>query len=250
LYANTWATALGHLPDDAQARVVGLLGLDVRHGSYSEVHPVYALALKEPAPRGIERWLFFARNGGTEGGCSDNTIHPFAARNGRLTLQLPFPAGSGQPFTEGSYSFSNFPGERKPSVTRTGTDQVSVTITLPSPPNHVVVAGELDLETSSNAAPKVLARRRLARSVPAILLDVRANPSEPEDLARSLVLLLPPGQRAAGLISQVTSPNLPRMTVVQACNRFKPWAQSPQAASHPTQVHLVQQICIKAHEPF
>jgi hypothetical protein len=249
-YADAWANSLTTLPAATDARVVGLVGLDVRHGSYSEVHPVYALALRESAPPGVERWLILARNGGTEGGCSDNTDHPFAPSDGRITMQLPFPGELRKPLTAGSYFYANF--VKKPSVTvmRSSVNQVDITITLPPLGRYEVVAGELDLETSSSAALQNLARRPLARSAPTLLLSVPPGLAEPEDVARSLALLLPPSKRTAAFVVRVARPTAPRMNAIEACNYFRRFLNSPEAKAHPAQVQLVLKICENARKRF
>jgi len=57
------------------AVVTGVLGIDGVHGGYSEIHPVFALAVLDSSVKsgdGVdETWQFFIRNSGTEGGCSN-----------------------------------------------------------------------------------------------------------------------------------------------------------------------------------
>jgi|GEM_PF-6912224 len=68
----SWKSGRDYL-GDADGYAVGLLGLDCTHGCASELHPLYAIALRPGSPfEGTgERWVFFARNSGTEGFCSN-----------------------------------------------------------------------------------------------------------------------------------------------------------------------------------
>jgi hypothetical protein len=78
---------------------VGLMGLDTVHNGYSELHPVYALAIEiEPSEiksKVITKWLIFARNRGDQGDCSTHD-HPLVCNDNNpveeLTLFLPAPA--------------------------------------------------------------------------------------------------------------------------------------------------------------
>lgn len=56
--------------------VIGVLGLDGVHGGFTEIHPLYAMAVRleqNPIPgMVVEKWAFFLRNFGDEGMCSEN----------------------------------------------------------------------------------------------------------------------------------------------------------------------------------
>ena len=59
------------------AIVIGLMGLDSEHGAYSELHPVYGLAINintDAGHVGTDDWVFIARNYGNEGYCSDGNM--------------------------------------------------------------------------------------------------------------------------------------------------------------------------------
>lgn len=55
-----------------QAIVTGLVGLDSEHGAYTELHPVYAMAIHMNSDPNNDQWAFFARNWGDEGFCSQD----------------------------------------------------------------------------------------------------------------------------------------------------------------------------------
>jgi hypothetical protein len=80
------------------AIVTGLLGLDVQHDGHSELHPIYAMALRTtesptlgPNPN-RDCWAMFARNWGNEGFCS-NHDHPQPDLK-HITFHLPQPTGA------------------------------------------------------------------------------------------------------------------------------------------------------------
>jgi hypothetical protein len=57
------------------AIVIGLLGFDCVHGCHTELHPVYALAVRLSEEPDSEHWAIMIRNWGDEGWCSLNE-HP------------------------------------------------------------------------------------------------------------------------------------------------------------------------------
>ncbi len=58
--------------NNKEAIVTGLIGLDSEHGAYSELHPVYAMAIHLNKDANDDQWAFFARNWGDEGYCSQD----------------------------------------------------------------------------------------------------------------------------------------------------------------------------------
>lgn len=62
---------------NAPVIAIGLMGLDSEHGAYSELHPVYGLAIhikSDDGHVGTDDWVFMARNYGNEGYCSDGNM--------------------------------------------------------------------------------------------------------------------------------------------------------------------------------
>ncbi len=62
---------------DSPAIVIGLFGLDSEHGAYSELHPVYGMAIRTNSDAGhvgTDDWVFLARNWGNEGYCADGDM--------------------------------------------------------------------------------------------------------------------------------------------------------------------------------
>jgi hypothetical protein len=80
--------------------VTGLMGIDGVHKGYSELHPVFAMAVEAvwnlPAGGGAdETWAFFIRNSGNEGSCAHETHNwPSAMGDWTYSIQLPWPEGA------------------------------------------------------------------------------------------------------------------------------------------------------------
>jgi hypothetical protein len=82
-----------------RAVVFGLMGLDSEHDIYSELHPVYAIAIEINPDHRDNTWILFARNIGNEGNCS-SLDHPLTRSPQDNTLLesikllIPPPPGS------------------------------------------------------------------------------------------------------------------------------------------------------------
>jgi len=64
--------APGGMVDNHRAIVIGLMGLDSEHGGYSELHPVYGMAILLSDSPAESTWALLARNWGDEGFCSQD----------------------------------------------------------------------------------------------------------------------------------------------------------------------------------
>lgn len=90
------------------AIVTGLFGLDAEHESYTELHPVYALAIRtgcarQPDAEGVYRdtWMIFVRNWGSEGFCSGwDTYHKLNLPQGVYTFRFRLPGATSAGFVE------------------------------------------------------------------------------------------------------------------------------------------------------
>lgn len=78
--------------------VTGLFGVDGVHGGYSELHPVFAIALRTEVDQvndgSEEKWVFFLRNFGNEGECSSNTHVWPNVLNNEYFIQVPWWPGA------------------------------------------------------------------------------------------------------------------------------------------------------------
>lgn len=71
------------------AIATGLLGLDTEHNYHTELHPLYALAVRSSILGPSEAWGIFVRNNGNEGMCSSHK-HPVTFPNNTYTFHLPW----------------------------------------------------------------------------------------------------------------------------------------------------------------
>ncbi|MGB6632008.1 MAG: hypothetical protein WBE52_12285, partial [Terriglobales bacterium] len=78
--------------------VTGTIGIDGVHGGYAESHAVFAIALRTQANQvndGVqETWVFFLRNTGGEGQCSEETQSWPSFLNNEYFIQLPWWPGA------------------------------------------------------------------------------------------------------------------------------------------------------------
>jgi hypothetical protein len=84
--------APGAMIDGKEAIVLGLLGLDSEHGAYSELHPVYGMAIHVKDDPADDTWALLVRNWGDEGFCSQDEM---AVPLSTLSLFLPRPGATG-----------------------------------------------------------------------------------------------------------------------------------------------------------
>ena len=96
--------------DGRRAVILGLVGLDSEHTGYSELHPVYVLAVEVDPNPDDNVWLVFARNRGTQGFCSQED-HPLPLDEVRILI--PKPPGAqlgGVEFAPGTQFSTNLEG--------------------------------------------------------------------------------------------------------------------------------------------
>jgi len=141
----------GRLIYNKNAIVIGLVGLDCGHadGNYwTELHPVYAMAIHTRSDPNDDVWAVFARNFGNEGYCSQGVILLNVPED-RVTLNLPAPEGG--PWTLAEIPFGPGLSELKYSHSGMGFSHaerpggVTVTFTLRPPSDGSLAEGELHL---------------------------------------------------------------------------------------------------------
>jgi len=209
--------SLAHsLMDTKEAVVIGLLGLDRVHGSHSEIHPVFALAIHVNPDPLDDTWAIFARNYGNEGWCSDN-MHYSNFNN--VTLRLPRPgsvAATDQPTLGlGTQFFANTPAVTGYEVFTAPNQDTFITFHLPSPPadgdDGARVSGELHLRWNAgataasssaiapNAALSTLKRAQLAATTSVAATAQVEEEVTPESQLADLFAQLTPQQQATYL---------------------------------------------------
>jgi hypothetical protein len=147
-----WKGRLASL-NGAPASVIGLLGLDNRHDSKAELHPVFGMAAREPGgDTQAEPWLVMWRNTGDQGGCSshDPSRHQLVTRANELTLEVPAPfskasgvrLASAHLWREGSQVA---PGGEPSATLSSDHTRALLSVRLGDPAAEPVVVGEVSL---------------------------------------------------------------------------------------------------------
>ncbi|HEX6751422.1 MAG TPA: hypothetical protein VF092_29290 [Longimicrobium sp.] len=85
--------AARELMNGRTAVVTGVFGVDGVHGAHSEIHPVFAMAVRSVPERMHDTWSVFARARGSEGMCSD-TLQRLTLPANRLLLWVPWRQGA------------------------------------------------------------------------------------------------------------------------------------------------------------
>jgi hypothetical protein len=137
------------------ATVVALPGLDYEHGAFTELHPLYALAINF-APGS---WAFFARNWGDEGYCSQGE-NPWPVQTIRLllpnTLALDANAFANTVFVTPATTIGAFFLQGQGEV---------LEINLPPPSEEGLAMGEVTITWIGSEAA-VLASKMLVSKIP------------------------------------------------------------------------------------
>jgi hypothetical protein len=84
--------AIGNHFGVRNAIVIGLVGLDTQHEVHSELHPVYAMFVHVQDDAAQDRWAFFVRNWGNEGGCGSDQ-EPLPLIGNKLQVLIPHTSG-------------------------------------------------------------------------------------------------------------------------------------------------------------
>jgi hypothetical protein len=212
-----------------QAVVTGLLGLDGVHGGYTELHPVFSLAIQtneQALQGGMDRsWAFFLRNGGTEGCCS-SSMHQWPGLKrpgdppGNWTwyfIQLPSPAGATSVSLQAGASqvWSNDANVTGPFFSQ-DSQWTYVGFRLPDPASEPAVDGEISLHyvipTVAAAPPRMITRAPVFKApVPRgdDWEELRKRMRNPADLKR-----LDETLRAAQLVTVRPRPHTLRLPIM------------------------------------
>ena len=156
--------------DGRRVVVTGLLGLDSEHGGYSELHPVYAMAIQtqtDSAHPQSDNWMIFARNWGNEGFCSGSTeILPPEMETLRILIPQPGVTSGEVTGVDITSDFNSFNAADCPTaIYLKGRGLLlsfnTPTVSFPSKPiRRPLIEGEIHLvwhATGTIAAPEVVA---------------------------------------------------------------------------------------------
>jgi hypothetical protein len=193
----------GGMVDGKEAVVIGLLGLDRAHGSRSELHPVFALAIHVNSGASDDHWAFFIRNYGNEGFCSDNQ-HYIESDLQAVTLQLPrlntvSNTAKANPRSGTPRFATNIRQFQPPEVFAAGSSQDTfITVFLPPPPNNgdegAWWSGDLHLEWKEDPSVSITATALVVANAPGPAED--EGEGDPEAQLTQLFETLTPQQQA------------------------------------------------------
>jgi hypothetical protein len=96
------------------AIVSGLFSLDFEHSIHSELHPVFAMAIRVKEDPTDETWVLFARRFGNEGFCSSHIHYLDYLPDNRFIFRLPLEWGANATLTSQDSNFT--PESDAPSV--------------------------------------------------------------------------------------------------------------------------------------
>jgi hypothetical protein len=241
----------GHL-----AIMTGLAGLDLVHGTASEIHPVHVLAIRQTAAAsaGNDAWSIFVRNFGDEGYCSEDQHYLDSAT---VTLRLPRPDGvDPRAQVTGLLAATQFIGhnisEVGPEVFSAPNQDTLVTFHLNSggffhDEDHLAfVVGELHMAWPTLGTPAPSSPLNASTAVPPTPSTAEEEEeSEPEDLLSNAVAQLSPAQfQEFTARATAATPHLPAGTTVplqaQLVTQPPPvTTAAPSVATGPA-THLVQ----------
>ncbi len=192
------------LVDGRFAIVTGLVGLDCEHSCGSELHPVYAMAIRVKDDPSDEVWAIMVRNWGNEGFCSsDQHLLPLKT----FSFRLPWRAGATQVTSvQGTQFLSNDPQASGPSMSAAVNQGVLASFTMSDPhEDGTRINGELHLRWS---APAGISMRLPIRAIPPGPVTL---PVETEDDAEAkfgaLVTNMPKQARTA-LLANIAKKNI------------------------------------------
>jgi hypothetical protein len=187
--------ALTTITDDKTAIAVGLVGLDGAHGYSTEVHPVWAIAIKTNDDPSEEIWAIFARRWGNEGFCSGDQHYLDDLQGDLVVFRLPWRAGATSVQVVPGPQFLTRLGQASgPSVSPLSGQGVLVSFRLPAPnAGHFErINGELHLHWTGvfTRAPRVARFGAGART------SEEFQEGEPEARVAAALAKLTPAQRA------------------------------------------------------
>lgn len=183
----------GAMIDGKQTILIGLLGLDSEHGAYSELHPVYGMAIHVKDDPSDDTWALLVRNWGDEGFCSqDEMAVPITS----LSFFLPRPGAiRGTANTDQLYSNND---TAVAVLTQAG--GATVTLDLGQPEVGTLVHGTVHFSwIMGPAGPTAMRRMTRAVSVPAgsgAGIERTLETSGPEPRMTELLQRVPPAKKA------------------------------------------------------
>jgi hypothetical protein len=205
------------------AIATGLIGLDCPHNCATELHPLWAIAIRVKDDPSDETWAIFVRRSGNEGFCSDHEHYLDDLPGDQFAFRLPWGAGASSVTVSPATIFKTMLGQASgPSVSWTRNQGVLVFFTVPLKER---VNGELHLRWRE---PEVSTNRSLSPTIGSATIRSQAEiEDEPEDRFAKIVAGMTQAQR------KVFDARIPRKTISHDRAPIRPAAPERQVASLP-----------------
>lgn len=185
---------LTDMTDRKHAIVTGLFGADCAHDCRTELHPVWAMAIRVKADPSDEVWAIFVRRSGDEGFCS-SMQHVLGLPNNTYTFRMPWMPNALSGEVKQATFLTQLGQAAGPMVTFSPNQGVLVSFTLPS--KNEMLNGELHLRwvgVGLGGQPPAVGTRSTVetRAVPGPMEE----DDEPESALRQMIEKMPPAQKA------------------------------------------------------
>ena len=255
--------------DGKEVIVIGMLGLDTWHHVHSELHPIYAMFVHFEGEAMQDRWAFFVRNWGNEGGCgSDQEPLPTGFLNqNQLRVLIRHPAGQNASVTDNVWVYGDDEGERDQQgwAYQPTNEGLLLTFSLRDPSKQVGFVGDLTINwglsggNNTTAAAKTTAptatpsRVQVEQDDENLALKTkveRLTPADRQLLLRGVKDLIhhPRAKKKPGTRSTVPPPALVKPTGMYPDygNTFKP-VRDPAGLARKAKRHEFIRAFLKAH---
>ena len=190
----------------AFAIVTGLISLDCPHSCASELHPVWAMAIRVKDDPSDETWAIFVRRFGDEGFCSDEQHYLDDLQGDTYNFRLPWRQGASSVGVSPATVFESELGQATAGMSVAQNQGVLISFTMPVPQSGEgeMVDGELHLKwtisgrvfqppgTLSTATTRTT---RPPRVIGTTTIGPQAEGEEPEVGFAQLVTGMTPAQR-------------------------------------------------------
>lgn len=164
-----------------RAILTGLMNLDCEHGSTTELHPLWTMAIHLRDTSADDVWIFLVRNWGNEGFCSSEQHYLERLPSDQFTFRLPWrnKATSVSVDTQSS----EFYGDQvsSPEVTYRTKDAAFVSFKLPAVEKRALSLGELHLKWDNGQTEPVDPVGPIDSDCPLAAAATQAPPSSAED---------------------------------------------------------------------
>lgn len=225
--------------DGKRAIFAALVGLDSEHGGYSELHPVYIMAVEVKADPNDDVWMMFFRTWGDEGWCS-HLPHPLVPDVTKLLIELPFLPGSHPTDVSAGPGtiFLSYPTAGSPLLALSAKGAIATfdlpqQSSYPKPLDGPIVEGELHLKWQLPPGETVPKLKPMERPASLNIEEVEDNPLGTDNLtpAETKIFLDAVRERKKAILSG--APKLQPLKKVLKNNELSAPLSGPQTNMQP-----------------